>query len=162
VVNSTLSGNTASSGGGIAVTGNDPVGLSAVTLGANASGIANTGSSTILLTGTLLAGSTSGPNCSGALGERAGYNLSSDGSCGLTQPTDITTTNPLLGPLANNGGPTQTMALLPGSPAIDHGGTHATGCPATDQRGLPRPDAADGPEGQCDIGAFESQGVGVQ
>jgi hypothetical protein len=64
---------------------------------------------------------------------------------------------PLLGQLAANGGPTQTQALLAGSPAIDAGGT--TGFPATDQRGDPRPDGtSDG--GACDIGAYESQGVG--
>lgn len=53
--------------------------------------------------------------------------------------------DPLLHPLADNGGPTLTMALMPGSPAIDAG---APGCPPTDQRGVPR-------EGTCDIGAFE-------
>jgi hypothetical protein len=54
--------------------------------------------------------------------------------------------NPLLAPLADNGGPTQTMALLAVSPALDAGNN----CPPTDQRGLPRPQ---GPG--CDIGAFE-------
>lgn len=57
-------------------------------------------------------------------------------------------TNPLLGPLAGNGGPTQTMALQAGSPAIDGG--DGAGCPATDQRGVPRPGGA-----ACDVGAFE-------
>jgi len=56
--------------------------------------------------------------------------------------------NPILGPLAANGGPTLTIALLPGSPAIDAGIT-ALG-PATDQRGYPRPVGA-----AADIGAFE-------
>ena len=56
--------------------------------------------------------------------------------------------NPQLGPLADNGGPTLTMALLPGSPAIDAGS--AVGAPATDQRGIPRPQGAG-----VDIGAFE-------
>ncbi len=56
--------------------------------------------------------------------------------------------DPKLGPLTDNGGPTLTMALLPGSPAIDAGGTF--GAPATDQRGVPRP------QGQgVDVGAFE-------
>jgi CSLREA domain-containing protein len=56
----------------------------------------------------------------------------------------------LLGPLADNGGPTQTMALLAGSPAIDAG----TACPppSADQRGLPRPSGAG-----CDSGAYEVQ-----
>jgi hypothetical protein len=53
--------------------------------------------------------------------------------------------HPLLADLADNGGPTLTMALLAGSPAINAG---ANGCPATDQRGESR-------EGQCDIGAYE-------
>jgi hypothetical protein len=56
--------------------------------------------------------------------------------------------DPKLGPLADNGGPTLTMALLPGSPAIDAGNTSLA--PATDQRGFPRP------AGQAaDLGAFE-------
>jgi hypothetical protein len=58
--------------------------------------------------------------------------------------------NPLLAGLANNGGPTRTRALLFGSPAIDAGDTVA--CPATDQRGVARPDI---PATACDIGAFE-------
>jgi hypothetical protein len=63
-------------------------------------------------------------------------------------------TIPMLGPLANNGGPTWTHALLPGSPAIDAGsGVH---CQAFDQRGYDRPvdGNGDGVAG-CDIGAFE-------
>jgi hypothetical protein len=56
--------------------------------------------------------------------------------------------DPKLGPLANNGGPTPTMALLPGSPAIDAGNTSVA--PATDQRGFPRPAGL-----AADIGAFE-------
>ena len=59
-------------------------------------------------------------------------------------------TNPLLGPLADNGGPTRTHALLAGSPAIDT----AAGCPppAADQRGVARPRGT-----ACDIGAYEFQ-----
>jgi hypothetical protein len=57
-------------------------------------------------------------------------------------------TDPKLGPLADNGGPTLTMALLPGSPAIDAGNTSLA--PATDQRGVPRPFSL-----AADIGAFE-------
>ena len=63
-------------------------------------------------------------------------------------------TSPLLAPLANNGGPTQTRALLPGSPAVDK----YTGaeCPALDQRAYKRP------AGQaCDIGAFEASSTRV-
>jgi hypothetical protein len=62
--------------------------------------------------------------------------------------------NPLLGPLQFNGGPTQTMALLPGSPALGAGTDFSLlgGIPGTDQRGLPRP----GPDG-FDVGAFQTQ-----
>jgi hypothetical protein len=45
------------------------------------------------------------------------------------------------------------------SPAVDHGPTPDQDCPATDQRGYARPDPADGAQGQCDIGAFESGAV---
>ena len=64
----------------------------------------------------------------------------------------VSSIDPVLGELADNGGPTQTHALLPGSPAIDSGNTTST----TDQRGLPRPNtSASGP----DIGAFEEQSL---
>ena len=68
--------------------------------------------------------------------------------------------DPRLGPLANNGGPTQTHALLSNSPAIDRGTgvTSATffDCPETDQRGLTRPvDGDRDGTAACDIGAFE-------
>jgi hypothetical protein len=83
-----------------------------------------------------------------------GHNLDSDATCGLAGPGDLSGVDPLLGPLADNGGPTQTHALLAGSPAIDAGGDD--GCPWADQRGLVRPvdGDADG-EAVCDIGAFE-------
>ena len=77
-----------------------------------------------------------------------GNNLDSGSTCGLNATGDLTNTNPLLGPLQDNGGPTPTHALLPGSPAINAGTNR--GCPPTDQRGVPRPQ---GP--LCDIGAFE-------
>ena len=62
-----------------------------------------------------------------------------------------TFTDPKLGPLANNGGPTLTMALLPGSPAID---AATSGAPATDQRGVPRPVGS-----FSDFGAYEFTAV---
>jgi hypothetical protein len=76
----------------------------------------------------------------------AGGNLSSDGSCGFD--SGLNGVDPLLGPLADNGGPTPTMALLPGSPAI--GRANPASAPATDQRGVPRPRAS------SDIGAFQT------
>jgi beta-glucanase (GH16 family) len=77
-----------------------------------------------------------------------GHNVASDASCNLTAAGDQPGVDPRLGPLAANGGPTATHALLAGSPAIDAAGT--AGCPAVDQRGVTRPQ---GPA--CDAGAFE-------
>src|ERR1019366_3119385 len=94
----------------------------------------------------LLAGN-SPSDCTGSLAD-AGHNLSSDASCAFTNIGSMNNTDPKLGPLANNGGPTLTMALLPGSPAIDAGDTSLA--PATDQRGFPRPAGL-----AADIGAFE-------
>ena len=151
VTNSTLSGNTAGNrGGGIGNFAN--AALIYVTVASNSSGIWNSGgAATLVLTGTSVANSTSAPNCIGPISESAGYNLDSGASCGFSKSTDLTTTDPLLGPLFNYGGPTSTMALLPGSPAIDHGGASVNGCPTTDQRGVVRPQ---GPA--CDIGAYEA------
>jgi uncharacterized repeat protein (TIGR01451 family) len=93
--------------------------------------------------------------------ETLGHNLTDiTGECRFTESTDVTTATPGLGPLAANGGPTQTMALLPGSPAIDaipiaECTDQSTPTPqpvTTDQRGVPRPQPAGG---NCDIGAFE-------
>lgn len=70
-----------------------------------------------------------------------------------SDPTNITG-DPLLGPLADNGGFTLTHALGPGSPAIDAG--DPSNCPSTDQRGFPRPVDGDGVDGpRCDMGAYE-------
>ncbi|HTY87434.1 MAG TPA: immunoglobulin domain-containing protein, partial [Candidatus Acidoferrum sp.] len=78
-----------------------------------------------------------------------GYNLCSDNSAGLYAAGSHNNTNPLLGPLGDYGGPTLTMPLLVGSPAIDGGSTAAA--PPVDQRGHARPYGA-----AADIGAFES------
>jgi len=101
---------------------------------------------------TLLASNTFS-NCSGAITD-AGFNLSSDGSCAFSNVGSLNNTDPKVGPLADHGGPTLTMALLPGSPAINAGDPAAA--PPTDQRGVPRP------QGPCvDIGAFEYQYIPV-
>ena len=172
VTNSTLSGNTDGQGGfhvppcagqapngvgaGIAaVAGAATVSYS--TIADNTDGIDNLGGGTITLGGTIVA-DNSGGNCTGTISETTGYNLDSGTTCGFSVGTDINSTEPQLGVLANNGGPTQTQAIGAGSPAIDSGGTATQSCPATDQRGLSRPDeSAD--NGSCDIGAYESQGV---
>jgi hypothetical protein len=82
-----------------------------------------------------------------------GNNISSDDSCDFTKSTDKQNTNPLLGPLQNNGGPTDTRALLPGSPAVD--AANATACPQRDQRGVVRKDGDKDGTVVCDIGSFE-------
>lgn len=79
-----------------------------------------------------------------------GYNLEDANTCTLTATTDLTDTTPLLGPLADNGGETETHALLVGSPAIET--IPVANCAAdTDQRGISRPQGAN-----CDIGAVET------
>jgi hypothetical protein len=163
--NSTLSGNTASTlGGGIntighAVTINNST-VSGGSAGNGGGGIAKVTEYTMLTITNSIVADNSGGNCSGGAITSNGYNLSSDNTCNFSGPGDLNNTKPLLGPLQNNGGPTQTQALLPGSPAIDAG--NPNGCTdgsghllKTDQRGAPRPDKED--TGGCDMGAFERQ-----
>ena len=170
VINCTFSGNSASSGGALhnkARSGaSAPAQIRSSTLSANEApsdeGIFNfaAGGSAVVEIGntvvrTRVAGAT-GPslhNFGGTI-TSLGHNLSSDNGGGfLTGPGDQINTDPLLGPLANNGGPTFTMALLPGSPALNAGDDALA--PSTDQRGLPR-------AGTADIGAYELQGIPPQ
>jgi hypothetical protein len=110
--------------------------------------------------------SSAGPDVAGALDPSSSYNLIGDGSLmtGIddgTQGNQVGTAaspiDPLLGPLQDNGGATPTMALLPGSPAID-AGSNALAVDAgnspltTDQRGVARV-----VNGTADVGAFESR-----
>lgn len=86
-----------------------------------------------------------------------GYNLANDNGSGFfNQIGDLPDTNPILGPLQNNGGPTFTHELLPGSPAINVGNPDFTPPPLTDQRGAGY-DRIFG--GRVDIGAFEVQAL---
>ncbi len=122
-----------------------------------AGGIFNN-SGTATLKNMIVANQTAGGDCDGTI-TSAGYNLSSDSTCGFTATGDQQDTNPLLGALANNGGPTRTHALGAGSPAIDTGnpatpGSGGNACEATDQRGVARPQGT-----FCDIGAFEVAAV---
>ncbi|HWH34981.1 MAG TPA: choice-of-anchor Q domain-containing protein, partial [Acidimicrobiales bacterium] len=102
---------------------------------------------------TIVADSTAGGNCAGTtpasitdLGGNLSY-PSTDSTC----PPGFTVADPVLGPLQDNGGPTETIALGPTSAAIDAG--VSDGCPVRDQRGESRPQG-----GGCDIGAFEASG----
>jgi CSLREA domain-containing protein len=159
MANDTVTGNRAGFGTQDGVGGgvfNDPgasATLTNVTVSRNRAsayggGIASAG--TAALRGTILAANTAAntpANCDVPVGLQSnGYNLDSDGSCGLNGVGDQTGVNPKLGPLANNGGPTETMALLPGSPAID--AVQACPPPKTDQRNVKR-------QSPCDIGAYE-------
>ena len=84
-----------------------------------------------------------------------GYNLSSDDGGGyLNEPGDQIDTDPMLGPLQNNGGPTLTHALLPGSPTINAGDPNFAPPPFYDQRGSPFVRVFNG---RIDIGSFEVQ-----
>jgi len=88
------------------------------------------------------------PNCTaGGIFASSGGNIDSGSTCGFTLPSDQQNTNPMVNPLANNGGAVQTAALMPGSPAIGRG--VSAGCPSADARGVVRP------VGQCDVGAFQ-------
>ncbi len=91
-----------------------------------------------------------------------GYNIvGDDAGSNFTQTGDRVNDNPLLGALADNGGPTMTHLPQAGSPAIDAGTN--TGAPATDQRGQARPQDGDGDgTAVCDVGSVEIISQGIQ
>lgn len=177
ITNSTISGNAVGSsstagtpGGGIYNTNDSALTLTNSTVTNNTAnfggGIYNDDDgSTVTIGGTIVAGNTAFNSTnhvnSDVLGGFAsqGYNLIGrvDDATGFDGPGDLTGTaasplDPQLGPLANNGGPTETHALSPKSPAID-AGDPACPPPATDQRGVSRPQGL-----RCDIGAYEYRG----
>jgi CSLREA domain-containing protein len=164
VTNSTFAGNFAYEDGAGAIVnlhGNVTVTNSTISgnQGFGAGGIFNDGIA--ILKNTIVANNAGG-NCAGAIVD-GGNNLQFGGgvadSCGWGHSSSgsLSNADPLLGMLANNGGPTQTMKLLAGSPAIDTG--DATACSTSpvngvDQRGMTRPQGAG-----CDIGAYEYNGT---
>jgi hypothetical protein len=165
LTNVTISGNTAvDHGGGIIHAGgatltvvNCTIASNTISAGTDVGGILLSSPATV--ENTLLAHNDNA-NCSVSGGNLTsnGHNLDSGNSCGLAATGDITNTDPLIGPLADNGGPatgsgqaTLTHALLGGSPAIDAGACVAG--VTTDQRGVARPQGDD-----CDIGAYEFEG----
>jgi hypothetical protein len=136
IVNSTITGNAAPAGtaGGLMVaTFGAPVSVTVTN-----SIVANNGSYDCQVEGGGAASLESGGN-----------NVFADASCNPVG-SDLLGADPLLGPLADNGGPTLTQALLTGSPAIDT--ANNADCPVSDQRGLARPQGAG-----CDAGAFEAE-----
>ena len=142
MLNTTIAGNSISGAGG-------------TSFGAGLSGDA-LGPATITdlhFKNTIIAGNTGSPggNC-GLIPPptTTSFNLSSDFSCGFSDPGSKPNMDPQLRPLGDYGGPTNTLALGGDSPALNTGTN--TGCPGADQRGITRPQAV-----ICDIGAFEAK-----
>ena len=188
IVNSTISGNTASEGAGIYNSGGLTLTITNSTFSGNAAPVAGGASfnigtlqianstlsdnssplggdvfniSTLEIGNTILNAGASGANITnnGGTVTSHGYNLSSDDAGGfLTGPGDQINTNPLLGQLQDNGGPTFTHELLPGSPAIDAGDPNFTPPPFFDQRGQGFPRVVNG---RIDKGSFEVQSGGT-
>lgn len=154
ITNATFSGNQA-----VNLNGSDGFGGAIINFG------------TAHLKGTIVADSLTSDNCTNlTAASDEGYNLSSDSSCGFSKTGSANNginIDPMLAALADNGGPTQTFALKTGSPAIDaipHNDCTDQASPTpnqltTDQRGFLRPDPEDGPDGPCDIGAYESGAI---
>src|SRR5262245_53045790 len=165
VVNSTLSGNSSTEGGGILNISGALTFFNSTLIGNSDDFfgcIVNVGNSPSLTIGsTILDNSNTIAEIAGGTVTSLGFNLCSHSGDGvLDQPTDQINTNPLLGPLQDNGGPTFSHAPLPGSPAIDQG-KNLSGS-ATDQRGGARTADYSGvlnaPGGDgTDIGAVEVQ-----
>jgi len=162
IVNSTVSGNSAGTSGGGLSTFFSSLRVANSTIAGNSApsggGIYNDGQSTVVeISNTILNAGALGENIfnNGGTVTSDGYNLSSDDGGGyLTGPGDQINTDPLLGPLQNNGGPTFTHALLPGSPAIDTGDPNFTPPPSNDQRDCHFDRVFNG---RIDIGSFETQ-----
>jgi len=179
VVNSTIEGNSSPEfGGAVFIQDGTDITFLSSTIAQNTAnddnnasgdggGIYNN-SSTVHIANTILAGNTVGPGassadgqCAGAAFASSGFNLRSaddPGCSGFDATGDIVEADPKIGALGDNGGPTPTIALLTGSPAIDAGNTDTPvdgffpTCPSADQRGVSRL----GPS-RCDIGAFEKR-----
>jgi predicted outer membrane repeat protein len=151
-VNTTISGNQAGNdGGGVWVWGATDSSITNTTVHANTAD--NTGGGLYIQSGPLALSNTivsasAGRDVTGPIND-LGHNLVHDGS-GLTAPTSKSG-DPMLAPLADNGGLTPTHHLIFGSPAI-HAGDCAGGTVTTDQRGVARPQDPFG----CDIGAYEA------
>lgn len=159
ITNSTISGNTANTtgsdweGGGL-YSNNGPATITNTTIAGNTadsgSGV-DLGSGPFNIKNTIVAANMAtgaGPvDCATGTITSLGNNLEDANTCDFDLASDFRDTPAGLGPLQDNGGPTDTRALLAGSAAINTGSNN--GCPSTDQRGVVRPN------GVCDIGAYE-------
>jgi hypothetical protein len=154
ITNSTISGNSTTlsgivSGAAIINAGNAVISYTTITNNVSATSSAVfSAPDTIEIINSIIANNPGGDCSYPATSPVSGPNLDSDGSCDNFTITD----DPQLGPLANNGGPTQTHAISASSPAKN---AAAGTCPAADQRGDPRPHGA-----ACDLGAYEFSGSG--
>ncbi len=154
IINSTISGNSTTlaeivSGAAIINAGNATISYTTITenIGITA-GAVFSAPDTIQISNSIIANNIGGDCSYPATSPISGPNLDSDGTCDSFTITD----DPQLGPLANNGGPTQTHSIAPSSPAKN---AAAGSCPATDQRGEPRPHGS-----ACDLGSYELSGGG--
>ncbi|PWB73276.1 MAG: hypothetical protein C3F07_09920 [Anaerolineales bacterium] len=153
LINVTFNNNSAEWGGGMA-NGTSSPNIVNVTFAGNTAvvhggGISNESNSNPAMKNTILWGNSS-PAGAQIYNESGSTTTVEDSVVqgGYAGGTNIITADPKLLPLADNGGPTPTMALLSSSPAIDAGDD--ANCPATDQRGVTRPQGS-----HCDIGAYE-------
>jgi predicted outer membrane repeat protein len=150
LTNVTISGNTSSNQGG-GIWTDTPITLtnSTVTLNsANDAGGISANSTTVIISNTIVSGNIAPGGHDDVRGDFSsdGFNLIEVAGSATGFGSDITGVSANLGVLADNGGPTETHALLAGSLAIDAG--TAAGAPAVDQRGVTR-------DANIDIGAFE-------
>jgi hypothetical protein len=172
LINSTLSANVADQGGGIAGVDSDGPGTTAlysVTLAENdaveGANVFVGGDSEVSARHAILARPVTGEDCDGLL-TSLDWNLADDPSCGLDGDHDLEDVAARLVDIADNGGPTNTFALQPDSPALDGGDLVCTGPSGNeldlDQRGFPRRRDGDGVGGSyCDIGAYEAPEPGA-
>jgi uncharacterized repeat protein (TIGR01451 family)/CSLREA domain-containing protein len=186
LTNSTLSGNRTNGGGGAldeaGVANLNNVTITNNTADANANGsepgpfvpalgggVLQRDGGTVNFRNTIIAGNfhPTSPDCAGTLTSQDHNLIGNPAGCtiGGTTTNNVINPLPLLGPLADNGGPTETHALLPGSPAIDAANPAAPGsggnaCVTVDQRGVTRPQDGNGDStARCDIGAYEAEGI---
>lgn len=154
VRDSTITANGAAAGSGVFAEGFDLT-TSYVTIDGNSSAggaQVDLGGGRLAAFATVLAGAAGGPNCNAVVGASAGHNYEqATATCDLRASTDVGRGAAVdLGPLADNGGPTQTEAPGAASPLLDAISAEDPGCSGADQRGVSRPQA-----GACDLGAVE-------
>ncbi|MFI5398766.1 MAG: TolC family protein [Candidatus Binatia bacterium] len=182
VTNSTFSGNSAGYVGGGIYNDGGTLTVTNSTFSGNSAGYDGLGGGagissgriyifegTVTVTNTIIANSTWGGNCAGSVTD-GGHNIDDGTTCGFTgsgctstSGSSFCNTNPVLDPtgLQNNGGPTQTIALQAGSPAVNAGNESVCAAPPVnnlDQRGYVRPGNG---ATSCSIGAYEYNSVPV-